>query len=190
MARQFLKSSVSRASWDFTKMKPLNCATGIFRRRTILESWGDARAYDGTVSFIQPLISPLYDGKSACEIFAALQGHADKTPYDLVREFWKSEARAKRISRRSGRRRLHDGVIAGQRFRRNRRELGLESGVTLKINGDAIDCRVLPSDSKPKRLKSYSDQTPQLTTVDLRTMAGCRKRRSPSRSSPGTTRRN
>ena len=41
-----------------------------------LESWGDARAYDGTVSIIQPLIAPLYDGKSAHEILAVFSGQA------------------------------------------------------------------------------------------------------------------
>jgi MoCo/4Fe-4S cofactor protein with predicted Tat translocation signal len=53
-----------------------------------LESWGDARAYDGTVSIIQPLIAPLYGGKSALEFVALLSGQADATGYDLVRAYW------------------------------------------------------------------------------------------------------
>ncbi|HSS47794.1 MAG TPA: TAT-variant-translocated molybdopterin oxidoreductase [Thermoanaerobaculia bacterium] len=53
-----------------------------------LEAWGDARAFDGTFSIIQPLIEPLYGGKTASEVLAALAGKPDSTSYDLVRETW------------------------------------------------------------------------------------------------------
>lgn len=39
-----------------------------------LESWGDARAFDGTLSFIQPLIRPLYGGHGAVEVLAVFAG--------------------------------------------------------------------------------------------------------------------
>ena len=42
-----------------------------------LEAWGDARAYDGTVSIVQPLIAPLYDGKSAYQLIAMLSGQPE-----------------------------------------------------------------------------------------------------------------
>jgi Fe-S-cluster-containing dehydrogenase component len=53
-----------------------------------LESWGDARAYDGTVSMIQPLIRPLVGGKTPSELLAALAGEPDPEPYRLLRGFW------------------------------------------------------------------------------------------------------
>ena len=56
-----------------------------------LEAWGDARAYDGTVSVIQPLIAPLYNGKSAIEFVALLSGQADTTGYDLTRAYWQKQ---------------------------------------------------------------------------------------------------
>jgi Fe-S-cluster-containing dehydrogenase component len=37
-----------------------------------LESWTDCRAYDGTISIVQPMIAPLYNGKSAHDVFQAL----------------------------------------------------------------------------------------------------------------------
>src|SRR6266516_7773866 len=44
-----------------------------------LEAWGDTRAYDGTVSIVQPLIAPLYDGKTANELIALLVGQSGAT---------------------------------------------------------------------------------------------------------------
>src|SRR5438477_447309 len=77
-----------------------------------LEAWGDARAYDGTVSIIQPLIAPLYSGKSALEFVALLSGQADATGYDLVRAYWQrqhTDADFEQFWRKS----LHDGWVEG-----------------------------------------------------------------------------
>ena len=62
-----------------------------------LETWGDVRAYDGTVSIIQPLIAPLYAGKSPCEMLATLQGQADLSSHDIVRGYWQRQAGAGRL---------------------------------------------------------------------------------------------
>ncbi len=53
-----------------------------------LETWSDARAFDGTASIVQPLIAPLYDGRSAHELIAAMSATPEKPAYDLVREHW------------------------------------------------------------------------------------------------------
>ena len=53
-----------------------------------LETWGDVRAFDGTVSLIQPLIAPVYDSHAAIEVLAALNGQIGLTAADLVREHW------------------------------------------------------------------------------------------------------
>ncbi|HEY7475903.1 MAG TPA: TAT-variant-translocated molybdopterin oxidoreductase [Vicinamibacterales bacterium] len=52
-----------------------------------LESWGDARAFDGTVSLIQPLVSPLYEGRTALELLAVMNG-TPGSPMDLVKDYW------------------------------------------------------------------------------------------------------
>ena len=56
-----------------------------------LESWADARAYDGTASIVQPLIAPLYDGKTPYEVLALFSDNYDQKPYDLVRQFWSGQ---------------------------------------------------------------------------------------------------
>ena len=80
-----------------------------------LETWGDARAYDGTVSIIQPLIAPLYNGKSALEFVALLNGQSDASGYDLVRGYWQKQHAAADFEQ-FWRKSLHDGWIEGTAF--------------------------------------------------------------------------
>lgn len=56
-----------------------------------LEMWGDARAFNGTVSIVQPLIAPLYDGKSPYELLAAVLGQSGVSNLDLVRGYWQEQ---------------------------------------------------------------------------------------------------
>ncbi len=76
-----------------------------------LEAWDDARAYDGTVSIIQPLIMPLYNGKSAHELLAAVVNQAGKTSYDILRDYWKAQMGAEFDQK--WKQSLHDGLVAG-----------------------------------------------------------------------------
>jgi molybdopterin-containing oxidoreductase family iron-sulfur binding subunit len=57
-----------------------------------LEDWSDARAFDGTVSLVQPLIAPLKGGISRHEVMGLLAG-VPGTARDAVRARWASEAR-------------------------------------------------------------------------------------------------
>ena len=77
-----------------------------------LEAWGDARAYDGTIGIVQPLIAPLYQGKSAHEVFAALQGHSERSSHDVVHDYWKAHNAGKEFEA-SWQKTLHDGVMLG-----------------------------------------------------------------------------
>jgi MoCo/4Fe-4S cofactor protein with predicted Tat translocation signal len=79
------------------------------------ESWSDARAYDGTVSIIQPLIAPLYGGKSECDFLAVLGGHVGKSSHDIVREFWQAGKSAADFDV-FWERTLRDGVMGGTMF--------------------------------------------------------------------------
>ena len=57
-------------------------ASGTFRRRT---SWSDTRAFDGTATIVQPLIAPLYGGKSAHGVLAALSEQPERSGYAPTR---------------------------------------------------------------------------------------------------------
>ena len=50
-----------------------------------LESWSDARAYDGTVSIVQPMIEPLWGGVSAHQVLQTLLDNPQLSAYEAVR---------------------------------------------------------------------------------------------------------
>jgi MoCo/4Fe-4S cofactor protein with predicted Tat translocation signal len=76
-----------------------------------LESWGDARSADGTVSLMQPLIAPLYDGKAYAEVLGAMvQQQPVRSDYELLREFWQAQKLWPDFDQ-GWRQALHDGFI-------------------------------------------------------------------------------
>ena len=164
-----------------------------------LESWGDARAYDGTVTVMQPLIAPLYEGRTVPEVLAAfIEAQSGKTrarsrsrttgrartagkvggwaitdptgqPFKSADSFWKHV--------------LHDGWIAGNGDR------GTAAGTAARQPRLRLDIRRIrrPSNRDPQpRLqpacervsRSSSGQIPPSGTAASRTTAGSRSCRS------------
>ncbi|MFM9996126.1 MAG: TAT-variant-translocated molybdopterin oxidoreductase [Phycisphaerales bacterium] len=76
-----------------------------------LEAWGDTTAADGTHAPIQPMIAPIYDGKSDLELLSILLGDEHADGHEIVRSAWRERARGdfETFWKRS----LHDGVFAG-----------------------------------------------------------------------------
>src|SRR6185437_1753992 len=77
-----------------------------------LETWSDTRAFDGTTTIQQPLIEPLYYGKSGHEVLSILIGKPDENGHEIVKEFWQGQHKGAdfdqfwQIS-------LHNGWVAG-----------------------------------------------------------------------------
>ncbi len=75
-----------------------------------LESWGDVRAFDGTGTIIQPLIAPLYGGRTPVELLAAFTGDGGNSMHDLVRARWQ-QLRPGGDFEAFWQQALHDGVV-------------------------------------------------------------------------------
>ena len=112
-----------------------------------LESWGDALAHDGTASLIQPLVEPLYGGKSAIEFLGVFQDKLEVSGYDLVPGLDRAaggRAISKIVARRSTR-------VATRRHRPP------APPRTLRIGRRARSvARVVPTGKPPPRCRSCS----------------------------------
>jgi MoCo/4Fe-4S cofactor protein with predicted Tat translocation signal len=77
-----------------------------------LEAWSDARSYDGTATIIQPMIMPLYDGKSDHEVLSMFTDQPGTSSHDLVQTYWKSQHPTGDFET-FWRTSVHDGFVAG-----------------------------------------------------------------------------
>jgi molybdopterin-containing oxidoreductase family iron-sulfur binding subunit len=80
-----------------------------------LEAWGDAEGWDGTRSIQQPLIAPLYEGKSELELWALLLGRTDRDDHARVRDLYATTWGTLALDTRWNRA-LHDGIVPGTAY--------------------------------------------------------------------------
>ncbi len=107
-----------------------------------LEYWSDARAYDSTVSIVQPMIDPLYGGHTAHHVFQALLNEPMLRPYDAVRETWKTTIKGDFET--GWRKALHDGWIA---------DTANANGTANVISGVRLDKAIPPTPTSKDSLE-------------------------------------
>lgn len=77
-----------------------------------LESWGDARTFDGTVTIQQPLIQPLYNGRSAYQVLQMFLEQPELNGYEIIKGYWAGQHKGADFES-WWRRVVHDGVMPG-----------------------------------------------------------------------------
>ena len=138
-------------------------------RAHYLESWGDARAVGGPLSVVQPLILPLFGGRTAIEVLGLMAGDKDRPGYEIVRETWTPILGAADFDTKWNRV-LHDGLLAGSELPEVVPTLTAEPLAELarSIGGGAA--RPVPQAA----WRWSSSPPPRCTTAASPTTAGCR----------------
>jgi MoCo/4Fe-4S cofactor protein with predicted Tat translocation signal len=111
-----------------------------------LESWSDARAFDGTAGLVQPVILPLYGGHSAHALLDAFSSAAPRADHDIVKAYWQSRHPAEDFEG-FWRTALHDGLIAGS----------ASAPATATFNAGAIAALSIPAPSTGPELVIRAD---------------------------------
>ena len=155
-------------------------ATWHIPRAHYLESWGDARAVGGTLSVVQPLILPLFGGRTPVEVLGLMAGDKERPGYDIVRETWKPILGEAEFDKRWNRV-LHDGLLAGSEL----------PEVVPDVKGEPFAelgrVRAERRRAFGEAWRSCSSRRRRFTTGVSQTTGGCRSFPIPSPSSLGTT---
>ena len=165
-ATRLEKRRSSRSTSGRTRTRRPCCASGTSTRRTTSKRWGDIRGHDGTVAIQQPLIAPLYGGKSAIELLGAPVDCGAPQPRRAATSsatYWRGQVRrlrsTRRVRDRSGRRRCAIG--RGRRDRAARQ--------TPKVAAPATGPRTSrPAPPRPARASYEINFRPDPTLYDGR----------------------
>jgi molybdopterin-containing oxidoreductase family iron-sulfur binding subunit len=105
-----------------------------------LEEWSDARTFDGTASIVQPLIAPLYHGRSTHELLSVLTDQLWVPGYETLRAYWRDHWKNLGGSgdfEDFWQSSVHDGIVAGTEFRHQTVPLKKDWQEHLKTPGGA-----------------------------------------------------
>ncbi|HLU65462.1 MAG TPA: Fe-S-cluster-containing hydrogenase [Kofleriaceae bacterium] len=81
-------------------------------RAHYLEAWGDARTWDGTYTLAQPVIEPIFGGRSAIDVLKVFAGRGDASAERLVHDTFDATVGAA-AGLGGWRKALHDGYVPG-----------------------------------------------------------------------------
>ncbi len=133
-----------------------------------LESWSDARAYDGTITIVQPMIDPMYGGRSSHDVLQVLLPDAQASAFDAVQA--NARTYIKGDFGQGWRKALHDGWVEGTAF--GPRAGGPGAG------GERAWRRAAGRRAGRASLRCCSGRTARSMTGDLQTWDGSRSCRS------------
>jgi MoCo/4Fe-4S cofactor protein with predicted Tat translocation signal len=106
-----------------------------------LEAWGDGRSWDGSISIRQPLILPLFGGRSVIELLAMVNADATTAGYDIVQRTFAGILPTSNFEK-AWRKALHDGIVANSAAA-SVGSLKLQSGPFAQPHGSAGGLDVL-----------------------------------------------
>jgi MoCo/4Fe-4S cofactor protein with predicted Tat translocation signal len=114
-----------------------------------LESWGDHATSEGLGAIQQPMIAPLYGGKTAAEIVALVTGSKDTKAHDIVKNYWMDSFSGNKEE--GWKKALHDGVIASsktapvEKVSADSKKIAAALAAEPKVNATGMEVAFYPS---------------------------------------------